>query len=452
MHPLPVGRRLDWSRISTEGLSAVSAAGHLIGVSGSTLRVDGLGSTVSLGAQIELAAAATSPVQAEVIGFSESQCLVMPYMRAPRLRLGTVATAIVPNIVTALAVDDTWIGRVLNPRGQPLDKKGLLGRGSNLRPIHAEPLAAISRARLGDRIDLGITALNLFATCRSGQRLGLFAGAGVGKSTLIGMLVRNVECDVVVVALVGERGREVREFLEDDLGVAGLARSIVVVATADMPPILRRDAGLAAMTIAEHFRDQGRNVLFIMDSVTRYCSALREIGMSVGELPAARGYPPSVFGELPRLLERAGPGAEGIPKAGMITAMFSVLVDGDDQTEPVADALRGILDGHVVLDRRIAERGRYPAIDVLRSLSRAVPGCNSDAENALMRRARAALALNEETRDLVRLGAYRLGSDPDVDEALRIAPQLEQILCQDRNDRSSLPDSFRYLAHVLSGA
>ena len=275
MYALPVERRLDWSRLSTEGLSAVSSTGHLIGASGSTLRVDGLGSTVSLGAQIELTAPGTLPVPAEVVGFSESQCLVMPYMRAPGLRLGAAATAVVPNIMTALAVDDTWIGRVLDPRGAPLDRKGPLSRGSNIRPIRAEPPAAISRARLGDRIDLGVTALNLFATCRRGQRLGLFAGAGIGKSTLIGMLARNVQCDVVVVALVGERGREVREFLEDDLGEAGRARSVVVVATADMPPLVRRDAGLAAMTIAEHFRDQGRNVLFIMDSVTRYCGALR---------------------------------------------------------------------------------------------------------------------------------------------------------------------------------
>jgi flagellum-specific ATP synthase len=251
----------------------------------------------------------------------------------------------------------------------------------------------------------------------------------------------------VVLALVGERGREVREFLEDDLGAEGLARSVVVVATSDMPPLMRREAACAAMTVAEHFRDAGRRVLLLMDSVTRYCLALREIALSTGEPPATRGYPPSVFAELPRLLERAGPGPDG---GGAITAVFTVLVEGDDHDEPVADAVRGILDGHVILDRRIGERGRYPAVDVLRSLSRAVPGCNSEAENALTRRARAVLAVHEDMADLLRLGAYRAGTDPAVDEAVLLAPRIEAVLRQRRDEACDLEAGFAALLAAMA--
>jgi flagellum-specific ATP synthase len=319
--------------------------------------------------------------------------------------------------------------------------------------VRAPPPPATARARLGPRLDLGMRVLNTFATCREGQRLGLFAGSGVGKSTMLSMLARHTAADVAVLALVGERGREVREFIEDDLGAAGLARSVVVVATSDTPPLMRREAAYAAMTVAEHFRDQGRSVLLLMDSVTRFCLALREIGLAAGEPPATRGYPPSVFAELPRLLERAGPGLEPPPRsgarAGMITALFTVLVEGDDHNEPVADAVRGILDGHVVLDRRIGEAGRYPAVDVLRSLSRAVPGCNDPEENALTRRARGILALHADMADLVRLGAYRAGSDPAVDEAIALAPRIEAMLRQARDDPSSLPESFAALRAAL---
>jgi flagellum-specific ATP synthase len=315
--------------------------------------------------------------------------------------------------------------------------------------VRTGPPDATTRARLGDRLDLGVTALNAFATCRAGQRLGLFAGSGVGKSTLLAMLARHTACDVAVLALVGERGREVREFLEDDLGEAGLARSVVVTATSDTPPLMRREAAYAAMTVAEHFRDQGRSVLLLMDSVTRFCLALREIGLSAGEPPATRGYPPSVFAELPRLLERAGPGPERDGGAGQITALFTVLVEGDDHNEPVADAVRGILDGHVVLDRRIGEAGRYPAVDVLRSLSRTVPGCLQPSERDLVRRARGLLASYADMADMVRLGAYKAGTDPAVDEAVALAPRIERALHQGRDAASSLTESFAALAAAM---
>jgi len=254
-----------------------------------------------------------------------------------------------------------------------------------------------------------------------------------------------------VLALVGERGREVREFLEDDLGTEGLRQAVTVVATSDAPPLLRREAAYAAMTIAEHFRDEGRSVLLLMDSVTRFCLSLREIGLAAGEPPATRGYPPSVFAELPMLLERAGPGpvrADG--GAGHITALFTVLVEGDDHEEPVADAVRGILDGHVVLDRRVAEAGRYPAVDILRSLSRAASGCLSPEQSAMVRRARALLATYADMADMVRLGAYKAGADPAVDEAVRIAPRLHDALIQGRDERRSFEDSFARLKAVMA--
>ena len=406
-------------------------------------------SNVGIGDRIVLRTSRQEGVISEVVGFRGGVCKAMAYASAEGLGLGSEAHVTLPAFPASLAVDDSWIGRVIDPLGNALDGKGPLGRGPIARPVHAMPPEAITRARLGPRIDLGVIALNLFTTCRSGQRLGLFAGAGVGKSTLMGMLARNTECDVTIVALVGERGREVREFLEDDLTAAGLARVIVVVATSDTPPLMRREAAPAAMAIAEHFRDRGCNVLFMMDSVTRYCMALREIGLSTGQLPAARGYPPSVFAELPRLLERAGPGRERSGGAGYITGLFSVLVEGDDHNEPIADAIRGILDGHVVLDRRIADRGHYPAIDVLRSLSRAVPGCNSDEENALTRRARELLAIHDDMQDLLRLGAYKIGTDSKVDEAMRLAPKIEMLLQQDRNCQVGLADGFARLSDIV---
>jgi flagellum-specific ATP synthase len=318
------------------------------------------------------------------------------------------------------------------------------------RALRAAPPSAGQRARLGPRIDLGVRALDAFATCRQGQRLGLFAASGVGKSTLLAMLAAGARCDVVVFGLVGERGRELREFIEDDLGPAGLARSVVVCATSDAPPLLRREAAYAAMTVAEHFAEEGLHVLLLMDSVTRFAMALREISLGAGEPPATRGYTPGVFAELPRLLERAGPRAEGNP--GAITGLFTVLVEGDDHDEPISDAVRGILDGHVVLDRAIGERGRYPAIDVLRSLSRTVPGNLARAEHALVQRARRLLALHAEMADLIRLGAYRTGTDPAVDEAIRLAPRIEAMLTQAKGEGGDIASAFAALAAALEPA
>ncbi len=431
-------------------ITPIAVNGCIASVSGLVVEIAGLSGQVFVGDQLLLYGRGGTFVQAEVAGFRDGLAQALPFGSLDGLGPGQTAV-LLPPAAGSLAVSDDWLGRVVDPLGRAMDGKGPIPAGSRPRPVAAAPPEATSRARLGDRITLGVRALDLFTTCRLGQRLGLFSGSGVGKSTLFAMLARAAVCDVAVIALVGERGREVREFLEDDLGSEGLARSVVVVATSDAPPVLRRRAAYTAMTVAEHFRDEGKSVLFMMDSVTRFCLAAREIGLSAGEPPSTRGYPPSVFAELPRLLERAGPGEDNGPDAtGFITALFTVLVEGDDTNEPVADAVRGILDGHVLLDRRIAESGRYPPVDVLRSLSRAAQGCLSEEEAQLVRRARAIIALQTEMADLVRMGAYRAGADPAVDEALLLGPRIEALLRQDRSERTDLGLAFQSLREALS--
>ncbi len=416
-----------------------------------SIEISGLTAFLAMGDRVRIHGRDGSSMLAEVVGARDGRLQAAPFGQTQGL--GSGAPVDIFRDGGGLAPCDAWLGRVVDPLGTPADGLGPMASGTVRRKVRAAPPAAITRARLGPPIDLGVRVLNCFTTCRTGQRLGLFAASGVGKSTLLSMLARHTRCDVAVVALVGERGREVREFIEDDLGPDGLARSVVVVATSDAPPLLRREAAYAAMTIAEHFRDQGLSVLLLMDSVTRFCLATREIGLAAGEPPATRGYPPSVFAELPRLLERAGPGPmrpDG--SAGQITALFTVLVEGDDHDEPVADAVRGILDGHVVLDRRIGEGGRYPAVDVLRSLSRAASGCLDAAQTQLLREARAMLALHAEMADMVRLGAIRPGADPALDRALAAVPRIEAMLRQRSDDPTGIEASFAALrAAVQSG-
>lgn len=446
-----------------ETMAAASAAirqlapfrleGRVVSVSAIGIEVAGLAEFLSIGDRLALQARDGGTVTAEIVGMRGGLAQAMPFGALEGLGPGTVALAEVRGLTIGggarLAPSRAWLGRVIDPLGRPLDGRGALVAGTRPQKVRAAPPPAAGRARLGPRIDFGVRALNCFTPSRLGQRLGLFAGSGIGKSTLLGMLARGAACDLAVLALVGERGREVREFIEDELA-GGLERSVVVVATSDEPPLMRREAAYAAVTVAEYFRDQGLSVLLLMDSVTRFCLALREIGLTAGEPPATRGYPPSVFAELPRLLERAGPGADANPNgSGYITGLFTVLVEGDDHNEPVADAVRGILDGHVILDRRIAEAGRYPAIDVLRSLSRTASGCCTPQETALVVRARAILALYADMADLVRLGAYRPGADPAVDEAVTLAPRIEAALRQNIGELASLPESFARLQTAL---
>jgi flagellum-specific ATP synthase len=431
--------RIGLAEALLHALPPVQEVGTLAAAGPARLRISGLLPPPAAGERVLLPCGglaeviAVAPDAAEAVPFA-------PVRARPGDRVRRLPSA-------GLAVSSAWLGRVIDPLGRPLDALGPLPRGAAPRDTRAAPPAPGTRARLGPPVALGLRALDLFCTMREGQRLGLFAASGIGKSTLLSMLAGAPGFDVVVLGLVGERGRELREFIEDDLGPDRLPRAVVVCATSDAAAPMRREATFAAMAVAEHFRDEGRRVLLLLDSVTRFAQACREIGLAAGEPPATRGHPPSVFAELPRLLERAGPGREG--SAGSITLLATVLVEGDDHDEPVADAVRGILDGHVVLDRAIAEAGRYPAIDVLRSLSRTVPGCLTPGRAALTRRARRLLALQSEMADLVRLGAYRAGTDPAVDEALRLAPRIEALLHQAKGEASGFDEAFAALEEAI---
>ncbi len=452
MAAVTLENRLADLRGELANIAPFRVEGRVVAAAGLSVDIAGIAPHIRLGDRISLGMRDCRFVDAEVIAFRDGLTRAMAFGPLEGVGAGSIAR-VVPALrgrgANLLAVSDGWLGRIVDPLGRPLDGKGPLPAGPGRDPRASAP-EPTSRGRLGPPLELGVRALDLFTTMRAGQRLGMFAGSGVGKSTLLGMLARQASSDVNVVALVGERGREVREFVEDTLGAEGLARSVVVVATSDAPPLLRREAAYAAMAVAEHFRDNGSSVLLMMDSVTRFCLALREIGLAAGEPPATRGYPPSVFAELPRLLERAGPGPE-IPgrKTGCITGLFTVLVEGDDHNEPVADAVRGILDGHVILDRQIADTGRFPAIDVLRSVSRASRGCLPPPDEARVTKARQILATWREMADLVRLGAYRRGADPQADEAVTIGPLIEGVLCQGREERSTIPESLKALGATL---
>jgi flagellum-specific ATP synthase len=417
-------------------------------------RIEGLGvevtgavGAVTLGGQVRLSLGNGKKISCEVVGFRDGRALVMPLGPLDGITLG--ARADFDDRPAAIHPCPGWLGRVVDGFGSPIDGHGPLPPGLRAYPLKAAPPPATARGRVGGKLDLGIRALNTFTTCCAGQRMGIFSGSGVGKSTMMAMLARNSGADAIVIGLIGERGREVKEFIEDDLGPEGLARSVVVAATSDAPALVRRQAAYAAMSVAECLRDEGLNVLLLMDSVTRFAMAQREIGLSAGEPPASKGYTPTVFTELPRLLERAGPGLEG---SGSITGLFTVLVEGDDHNEPIADAVRGILDGHIVLERAIAERGRFPAINILKSVSRAMPGCNTDAEQALVLQARRPLAVYEDMADLIRLGAYKTGTNPEVDEAVRLNPQLESFLAQEKDEVASLAEGYGALSAIMDGA
>ncbi len=418
--------------------------GCIAGVDQNGVTLTGFRPPLALRDRIEIRDRRLNGITAEVVQATGGQARAAVLGDTDGLAEG-VAAIVQP--ASGLAVSDAWLGRVLDPTGKPLDSQPppapSLYRCSTRRPPPRPGL----RQRLGAPVSLGVRALDTFCTVREGQRLGLFAASGVGKSTLLAAMARSADFDVTVVGLVGERGREVREFVEDDLGAETLARSVIICATSDAAPALRREAANAALAVAEHFRDQGQRVLLLLDSVTRFAQACREIGLAAGEPPATRGYPPSVFRELPALLERAGPGAPG---SGSITALITVLVEGDDHDEPIADAVRGILDGHVVLDRSIAEGGRYPAIDVLRSLSRSVPGCQTTDQAVLVTQARRLLALRDSVADLVRLGAYRTGADAETDRALLVAPRIEAMLAQRKGEVSSLSAAFEALASAVN--
>lgn len=429
-----------------EGVPALRRFGRVTRIEGLLVEVTGAAGAISLGGQVRLAGTKGAQIPCEVVGFREGRALVMPLGTVDGVTLG--ARADFDDQPARIYPCRAWLGRVLDAFARPADGKGPLMQGPAGYKLKAPPPNAHGRARIGGKLDLGVRALNAFATCCMGQRMGIFSGSGVGKSMLLSMMARNTAADAIVIGLVGERGRELKEFIEDDLGEEGLARSVVVAATSDEPALVRRQAAYVAMTIAEQLRDQGLHVLLLMDSVTRFAMAQREIGLSAGEPPASKGYTPTVFAELPRLLERAGPGPAG--GKGSITGLFTVLVEGDDHNEPVADAVRGILDGHIVLDRAIAERGRFPAINVLKSVSRTLPACNSEVEQAIVARARVPLSVYEDMAELIRLGAYKTGTNAEVDAAIKLYPQLESFLAQKKDERSTLADGYAALDKLFS--
>lgn len=380
------------------------------------------------------------PLSAEVVGFAEGEALVVP--------LGDLSGVGPDDLVEStgsgleVAAGEALLGRVLDGLGRPIDG-GEAPTGLKWVPVDRAPPKALGRRPVNTALATGVRVIDGLMTLGVGQRVGLFAGSGVGKSTLLGAIARGTSADVVVVALVGERGREVSEFLERSLGAAGRARSVVVVATSDAPPVERLRAAQVATAIAEFFRDAGQNVMLLVDSVTRVARAQREIGLAAGEPPARRGYPPSVFALLPRLLERSGQG-----EVGAITAVYTVLVEGGDMDEPIADEVRGILDGHIVLERQIAARGHYPAVDPVASLSRVMDQVVPAAQVLAARRVRSALALYEQKRDLIALGAYEKGTDDRLDQALAVLPELEQFLCQDAGLSESLERTRRELSRL----
>tara|TARA_E500000318_G_scaffold72998_3_gene67640 strand:- start:16017 stop:17381 length:1365 start_codon:yes stop_codon:yes gene_type:complete len=418
--------------------------GRVTAVLGMMVEVGGVDRALSIGDRLHLQARGGKRVSCEIVGFKDGRALAMPFGALDGIGIGSRAE--ISDAAPVIFPHEGWLGRVVNAMGDPVDGKGPLGDGSRGCPIKTQPPAAHTRQRVGEKLDLGVRTINTFMSVCKGQRMGIFAGSGVGKSMLMSMIARFTQSEVNVIGLIGERGREVQEFIQDYLGEEGLARSVVVVATSDESPLMRRQAAHMTLAVAEYFRDEGKTVMCMMDSVTRFAMAQREIGLATGEPPASKGYTPTVFAELPKLLERAGPGAG----EGTITGLFTVLVEGDDHNEPISDAVRGIIDGHIVLERGIADRGRYPAINVLRSVSRTMPDCNSAEENALVRRARALMASYDNMADMIRLGAYRKGSDPEVDEAIMYHASLERFLSQDKNEPASLESGYAQLDAILS--
>lgn len=427
-----------------QSLQPFETYGEVSLVRGLMLEIEGTHSNISIGERCMITAAKGKKVMAEVVGFRGSTAIAMTYGEMTGIKPGAKVRLL--RTPAEIFPSQGWLGRTIDAFGQPLDGFGPLTQGEEAYEVRASPLPAHERNRVGKRIDLGVKSLNAFTTCCLGQRMGIFSGSGVGKSTLLSMIARFTSADVTVIGLIGERGREVQDFIIDDLGIEGLKRSVVVVSTSDESALKRREAAYTTMAVAEYFRDQGQNVLCLMDSITRFAMAQREIGLSVGEPPASKSYTPTVFSELPRLLERAGPGRG---KGGSITGLFTVLVEGDDLNEPISDAVRGILDGHIVLSRDIAHRNRYPAIDVLGSISRMMPECNSDSQNTLIDQARAYLSRYSDMEELIRIGAYRHGSDQDVDAAIHFNPALEAFLRQKKSESFSLEKSFQELALAL---
>lgn len=425
-------------------LTSVEVRGTVISVTGLELRGEGLAAAARIGAHVIVA----DRVRGEIVGFDGRVCRILPFGSWEGVAVGNDILMLSDD--AAIRPSARWLGRVIDPFGAPLDNAPL-AEGRDEYALRNTPPDAFSRRRVGAKMETGVKVLDMFVPICRGQRLGIFAGSGVGKSTLLGMLARQAEADVIVIGLVGERGKEVQAFIKTELGDAGMSRTVLVVATSDQPSLTRRQAAWTATAVAEHFRDQGKDVLLMLDSVTRFAMAQREIGLAAGEPPIMKGYTPTVLTEMPKLLERSGPGNPDLGQ-GDITAIYTVLVDGDDMNEIIADTARGILDGHIVLDRKIAEKGRYPAVDVLKSVSRELPRCHAPAERVIMGHAKRAMGRYADMEELVRIGAYKPGADPETDTAIAFASSAEPLLRQGIHEPTSSAEGFAALYGLLSDA
>ncbi|WP_299501250.1 FliI/YscN family ATPase [uncultured Roseobacter sp.] len=433
--PLP----FDGLTAQITDLNPVRAIGRVTRVEGGVIQVSGLAGKARIGDLI-IVYRQGEPLSGEVLQLDGDILVLLPDQAPDGVALQDRAALLEAR---GIAPSDAWVGRIIDPFGNPIDGKPLL-RGAQARALRRAPPDPAMRRAMGARLNTGMAALNTMLPLVEGQRIGLFAGSGVGKSSLLGHLAQNMTADIVVIALIGERGRELRHFIENVLGPEGLKRAVVVCATSDQSPLIRRRCAWAAMSVAEHFRDQGHSVLLLADSITRFAEAHREVAVASGEAPVLRGYPPSTAHLIMSLCERAGPGQEN---QGDITGVFSVLVAGSDMEEPIADILRGVLDGHVVLDRAIAERGRYPAIDVLRSISRSLPAAATETQNALLVKARNLLSVYDNNAMMIRAGLYSAGSDPEIDAAVQIWPELDAFLA--KVETQSVDNSFTQLELIL---
>jgi flagellum-specific ATP synthase len=439
--PAPrVGSRLEAALRRVQDTPLVRNHGRVVQLIGLVIESEGPLAAVGEMCRIE-SSRQPGVTLAEVVGFRNNHVLLMPLGETHGIHPGSEVMALGTSL--RVPAGDPLMGRVLDGLGRPIDDLGPVGCEATA-PVNLLPPHPLKRQRIRDVFQTGVKAIDTFTPCGRGQRLGIFAGSGVGKSTLLGMIASEAEADVNVIALIGERGREVREFLEKDLTEEGRRKSVVVVATSNEPAITRLKGAFTAMSIAEHFRDQGRNVLLMMDSVTRFAMAQREIGLAVGEPPATRGYTPSVFSLLPQLLERAGTG-----ESGSITGLFTVLVEQDDMNDPIADAVRSILDGHIVLTRELATQNHYPAIDVLESVSRLSRDLTTPEQQALAARAREAMALYRRNQDLISIGAYPAGSNPAIDQAIRLRDPMNAFLRQPVDQGFTAQESWAQLAATL---
>ncbi|KAB2926516.1 MAG: flagellar protein export ATPase FliI [Dechloromonas sp.] len=454
-------RFLDNCRTAAGNAQPLWPAGRLTRINGLVMEASGL--KLPLGSSCRIYPQSGAPVEAEVVGFAGEKLYLMPsddlYGLAPGSRVVAFESPpAAPHIddapplrrraidrVKQAPVGEELLGRVLDGVGRPLDNKGPLLANST-RPLQSRAINPMSRAAIEQPLDVGIRAINALLTVGRGQRMGLFAGSGVGKSVLLGMMARYTSAEVIVVGLIGERGREVKEFIEQILGEEGMRRAVVVAAPADTGPLMRLQGAAYATTVAEYFRDQGRHVLLIMDSLTRFAMAQREIALAIGEPPATRGYPPSVFARLPQLVERAGNGQEG---GGSITAFYTVLAEGDDQQDPIADSARAILDGHIVLSRTLADAGHYPAIDIEQSISRAMVNLIDDRHLEQIRKFKVLFARYQRSRDLISVGAYVPGTDPVLDQAIAVYPKMEHFLQQQLAEQADFPASLQALLSLI---